>query len=62
MTQATGKTPAAAKKVAAKKTKAQSSELDAAVKAALPGMLRDVSEARVAPSAAARALLDLFVR
>jgi len=34
----------------------------AAVKAALPGMLRDVSEARVAPSAAARALLDLFVR
>jgi LAO/AO transport system kinase len=31
-----------------------------AVRAALPGTLRDVSEARVAPSAAARALLDLF--
>ncbi len=31
-----------------------------AIRATLPGMLRDVSEARVAPSAAARALLDLF--
>ncbi|MBP6107870.1 MAG: methylmalonyl Co-A mutase-associated GTPase MeaB [Steroidobacteraceae bacterium] len=31
-----------------------------AVRAALPGMLQDVSEARMAPSAAARALLDLF--
>ena len=31
-----------------------------AVRAALPGMLHDVSEARVAPSAAARSLLDLF--
>ena len=32
----------------------------AAVRAALPAALKDVSEARVAPSAAARALLDLF--
>lgn len=31
-----------------------------AIKAALPGILQDVSEARVAPSAAARALLDRF--
>ena len=31
-----------------------------AVRAALPGMIRDVNEARVAPSAAAHALLDLF--
>jgi LAO/AO transport system kinase len=31
-----------------------------AVRAALPGTIRDVNEARVAPSAAARALLDLF--
>ncbi len=31
-----------------------------AVKAALPATLKDVREARVAPSAAARALLDLF--
>jgi LAO/AO transport system kinase len=31
-----------------------------AVRQALPGTLRDVGEARVAPSAAARALLDLF--
>lgn len=32
------------------------------VRAALPGMLQDVNEAKVAPSAAARALLDLFRR
>ena len=32
----------------------------AAVRGALPHTLRDVSEARIAPSAAARALLDLF--
>jgi LAO/AO transport system kinase len=31
-----------------------------AVRAALPGTIRDVNEARVAPSAAARLLLDLF--
>jgi len=31
-----------------------------AVREALPGVLRDVGEARVAPSAAARGLLDLF--
>jgi LAO/AO transport system kinase len=33
---------------------------DAAVRQALPQTLRDVSEARIAPSAAARALLNLF--
>ena len=33
---------------------------DAAVRSALPQTLRDVSEARIAPSAAARALLNLF--
>ncbi len=32
----------------------------AAVRSALPGTLKDVAEARVAPSAAARTLLDLF--
>ncbi len=32
----------------------------AAVRSALPGTLQDVAEARVAPSVAARALLDLF--
>ena len=31
-----------------------------AIRAALPGILQDVSEARVAPSAAARALLERF--
>ena len=31
-----------------------------AVRAALPDTLRDVNEARVAPSAAARSLLNLF--
>ena len=31
-----------------------------AVRAALPRVLQDVNEARVAPSAAARVLLDLF--
>ncbi len=35
---------------------------DAAVQAALPAMLRDVAEGRIAPSAAARALLDRFER
>ena len=33
---------------------------DAAVREALPATLRDVTEARIAPSAAARALLNLF--
>ncbi|WP_417277310.1 RNA polymerase sigma factor RpoD [Castellaniella sp.] len=55
MTQATGKTPAAAKKAAAKKTKAQSTELDPVVKAASATVAAEPAAAKKAAKAPAKA-------